>query len=79
MLGWATINKSGEEEKTFSAILMNPLLLFPINGPENYYIGEQAKFCERDYMLSEPPWLALFLSLIGHSKQLKQLCTYLIG
>ena len=30
-------------------------------------------------MLSEPPWLALFLSLIGHSKQLKQLCTYLIG
>ena len=30
-------------------------------------------------MLSDTPWLALFLSLIGHSKQLKQLCTYLIG
>ena len=30
-------------------------------------------------MLSDTPWLALFVSLIGHSKQLMQLCPYLIG
>ena len=30
-------------------------------------------------MLSNTPWLAGFLSLIGLSKQLQQLCPYLIG
>ena len=42
-------------------------------------IGSSISKCERDYLLSDTPWLAEYLSLIGHSKQQKQMSPNLIG